>query len=442
MAKIPDNTVGECSSPKKLGGLLSLSPLLVFLAVYVVSSLVAGDFYKVPLSAAFIVATAWALVITRGAKGLDGRLAIFSEGAGNRNVLLMIWIFILAGAFAGTAKDIGAVEATVNFTLRLMPGSFLYAGLFLASCFVSMSIGTSVGTIVALVPIAGGLASEGSLEAPLLVGAVVGGAFFGDNLSFISDTTVAATRTLGCEMRDKFKANFAIALPAALAVFCLYVAIGFGPAPAAPVTGGAPLLKMLPYIAVIALALAGMNVVAVLTAGIVLNGVIGFVTGAFSWTGWLSSIGGGIVGMGDLIIVTLLAGGLLALIRYNGGLDFIISSLTRKITGKRGAEFSIAGLVFLVNICTANNTIAIITCGPIAKDITERFSLDPRKTASILDTFSCLVQGMLPYGAQLLMASALSGVSSVAIIGHLYYSFVLGLFSIAAILLRLPKKYS
>ena len=441
MAIHTENPRHRTPSGRKMNGWLALSPLLVFLIVYLVSSLVARDFYKVPVAAAFIIASAYALLITRSVDKTDDKISIFSEGAGNRNVLLMIWIFVLAGAFAATARDIGAIDATVNFTLKILPGKLIYAGLFLASCFISMAIGTSVGTIVALVPIAAGIAQEAGIGVPFMTAVIIGGAFFGDNLSFISDTTVAATKSQGCSMRDKFRVNLWIAAPAALLVTALYVVLGLK-VEAVPAAGAVQWLGVVPYLLVIGLALAGVNVVTVLAIGIGVNGVIGWSTGAYDWIGWMASIGGGIGSMGELIIVSLLAGGLLELIRYNGGLDFIIGSLTRHIRGPRGAYFSIAGLVSLVNFCTANNTIAIITVGPLAKDISERFRLDPRKTASILDTFSCLVQGIIPYGAQMLMASGLAGVSAAAITGYLYYPFTLGLLAALSILLRFPRKYS
>ena len=426
---------------KKMNGLLALSPLLVFLAIYLTGSIIAHDFYKVPVAAAFIIASAYAFLITRDVEKTDEKIAIFSRGAGSGNVLMMIWIFVLAGAFAATAKDIGAIDATVNATLQLLPGRLIYAGLFLAACFISMAIGTSVGTIVALVPIAAGIAGETGMSLPMITAIIVGGAFFGDNLSFISDTTVAATKTQGCSMRDKFRVNLWIAAPAALLVTVLYVFLGLS-VEAVPDSGTIQWVGLVPYLLVIGLALAGVNVVTVLAIGIGVNGIIGWSTGAYDFVGWMASIGGGIGSMGELIIVSLLAGGLLEMIRYNGGLQFIIDSLTRRISGRRTAALSIAGLVSLVNLCTANNTIAIITVGPLAKDISDRFHLDPRKTASILDTFSCLVQGIIPYGAQMLMASGLAGVSAVSIIGHLYYPFALGIVAFLSILLRFPRKYS
>ena len=440
MAIHTENTQHRSPSGKKMNGWLALSPLLVFLAVYVVSSIVAHDFYKVPVAAAFIVASAYALLITPLEK-TDDKLSLFSEGAGNKNVLLMIWIFVLAGAFAATAKDIGAIHATVNATLHILPGKLIYAGLFFAACFISMAIGTSVGTIVALVPIATGIAAQTGIGVPFITAIIVGGAFFGDNLSFISDTTVAATKSQGCSMKDKFRVNLWLAAPAALLVAGIYVVMGLS-VEAAPVAEPVQWVGLIPYLLVIGLALAGMNVVTVLTVGIIVNGIIGWCTGAYDFIGWMASIGAGIGSMGELIIVSLLAGGMLEIIRYNGGMDFIISGLTRRIGGKRAAGFSIAALVSLVNFCTANNTIAIITTGPLAKDISNRFGLDPRKTASILDTFSCFVQGILPYGAQMLMASGLAGVSAAAIIGNLYYPFALGAIAVLSILLGFPRRYS
>jgi Na+/H+ antiporter NhaC len=420
----------------KRRGLLALSPLLVFLGVYLISSFIAKDFYKVPVVAAFLIASAYAMLITKG--GLEDRVAVFSRGAGDRNVLLMIWIFVLAGVFAASAKAIGSIDATVALTLRVLPGRFILVGLFVAACFISMAIGTSVGTIVALVPIAAGLAEGTGAPLAMIVAAIVGGAFFGDNLSFISDTTIAATRSQGCSMADKFKTNIWIAGPAAIVVALLYVFLGQGFEATAPSDGGSFLL-LLPYLTVIVLALFGMNVLGVLSVGILLNAVIGLSLGKFGWIGFLESAGTGVASMGDLIIVTMLAGGMLEIIRVNGGIDYIIRILTRRINGRRGAGFSIAALVALANVCTANNTIAIITTGSIAKDISSHFGVDPKKSASILDTFSCIVQGVLPYGAQLLMASGLAGISVASIIGYLYYPLVLLAFACAAIVFRFPR---
>ena len=429
-------------------GLLALTPLLVFLGVYLVTSLVIKDFYKVPVASAFALASIYAVLISRG-RPLRERVAQFSAGAADSKVLLMVWIFILAGAFAQTAKDIGAIEATVNLTLRLIPGSMLLAGLFFTACFISMSVGTSVGTIVALVPLASGIAQQTGMSIPFMTAIVVGGSFFGDNLSFISDTTIAATQAMSCEMRDKFKANLKIVAPAVLVVFIIYIVKGAGLEVEVP-HGQVEWLKLMPYLMVLVLAFAGIDVLLILSLGIVVNLVIGFITGSLGWTSWLASMGEGIGGMGSLLIVTLLAGGMMELMRLGGGLDCIVNALTPKrpdgsagavtLREKCRAELSIAVLVSLANLCTANNTIAIITSGGVAKDVQERFGLDRRRVASILDTFSCFVQGLIPYGAQLLMASGLAGVSSASIIGHLYYPFTLGVVSLLAIVLPVFKR--
>ena len=411
-------------------GLVAISPLAVFLLVYLVSSLVAGDFYKVPVSAAFLLAGVYGMVVARGP--IPERLAAFSRGAGHPNVLLMIWIFLLAGAFAQTARSIGAVDATVSLMLSAVPPRWLLAGLFVTACFISMAMGTSVGTIVALVPIGTGIAAQCGIPAPYMAAVVVGGSFFGDNLSFISDTTIASTRAAGCEMRDKFRANLRIVLPAFLAVTVIYFIRG-GRVEEAPFTTTAAWYCALPYLLIIVLALCGLNVTLVLSAGIAAAALIGFLSGSLDWTGWLGAVGEGVAGMSDLIIVTLLAGGLLELIRSGGGLDLIINALSRGIRGKRGAEAAIAGIVSLANLCTANNTVAIITTGGIAHDISQRFGVSPKKTASLLDTFSCLVQGLIPYGAQLLMASGLAAISPAAIIPYLYYPFLMGLCAVVSI---------
>ncbi len=413
--------------------------MAVFLCLYLITSLLVNDFYKVPITVAFLLSSCYAIAITRGLK-LEQRVYQFSVGAGNKNILLMIWIFVLAGAFAQSAKQMGAIDATVNLTLHILPDNLLLAGIFIAACFISLSIGTSVGTIVALTPVAVGLAEKTGIDLPYMVAIVVGGSFFGDNLSFISDTTIASTKTQDCVMRDKFKVNFMIVVPAALIVLGIYIFQGLSLS-AAPQIQEIEWIKVIPYLIVLGTAIAGMNVMAVLLLGIFSTGIIGLFTG-MGFFDWFGAMGTGITGMGELIIITLLAGGMLETIRYNGGIDFIIARLTRHVTGKRGAELSIAALVSVANLCTANNTIAIITTGPIAKDIAKRFHLDRRKTASILDTFSCLIQGIIPYGAQMLIAAGLAGISPLGIIGNLYYPFCMGACAILAILIRYPRRYS
>lgn len=419
----------------------ALSPLVVFLCLYLVTSLIIDDFYKVPITIAFLVASVYAVAITKGLS-LNDRILQYSTGAANKNIMLMIWIFILAGAFAKSAETMGAIDATVNLALYLLPDNLLLAGVFLASCFISLSIGTSVGTIVTLVPVAAGIAEKtdpGML--PLVTALVIGGAFFGDNLSFISDTTIAATRTQGCVMRDKFRVNLLIALPAALIVFVYYIVCGSGVESAYEVQEIA-WGKVVPYLIVLATAIAGVNVTLVLLLGIVSTGIVGMCYGSFDVFGWFGSMGEGIIGMGELIIITLMAGGLLELIRFNGGVDYILNVLTKHIRGKRGAELSIAALVSLANVCTANNTIAIITVGPLASNIAEQYRIDKRKSASILDIFSCVVQGVIPYGAQMLIAAGLTGLSPLSIIGYLYYPMLLGVVALLSILLHFPRRYS
>lgn len=421
------------------GGWFSLSPLMVFLSLYLITSIVLNDFYKVPITVAFLTSACYAIATTRGIT-LEQRITRFSIGAGNKNILLMVWIFIMAGAFAQGAKEMGAIEATVNLTLHILPGNLLLAGIFLAACFISLSIGTSVGTIVALTPVAVGLAEKTGIDLACMVGIVVGGSFFGDNLSFISDTTIAATRTQDCRMQDKFRVNSQIVVPAAFIVLVIYFFLGLA-SNVTPQIDEIEWPKVLPYLIVLGTAIAGIHVVIVLLLGILSTGIIGLCCGNdfFSWFG---AMGTGITGMGELIIVTLLAGGMLEIIRYNGGIDFIIGLLTRRVKGKRGAELSVAALVSIANLCTANNTIAIITTGPIARGISMKYHLDKRKVASILDTFSCFIQGLIPYGAQMLIAAGLAGISPLHIIGNLYYPFCMGICAILAILLRYPKKYS
>ena len=423
-----------------LAGWIALSPLFVFLFTYLVVSLLINDFYKVPITVAFLIASGYAVAITKGYP-LEQRINFFSKGAANKNILLMIWIFILAGTFAQSAKTMGSIDATVNLMLQILPGNLLLAGIFVAACFISLSIGTSVGTIVALTPIAIGLVERVEVSLPFMVAIVIGGSFFGDNLSFISDTTIASTRTQGCVMRDKFKVNSQIVIPAALIVLGIYIYLGL-PLHAPLQVDQVEWIKVVPYFIVLGTALSGIHVILVLSLGILSSGLIGMITGQMGLFSWFGAMGDGILGMGELIIITLFAGGMLELIRFNGGIDFIIRGLTKRINSKRGAELCIAGLVSIANICTANNTIAIITVGPIAKDIAVKFKLDRRKTASILDTFSCFIQGMIPYGAQLLMAAGLAQISPISIVANLYYPFTMGIIALLAILFRYPRKYS
>lgn len=417
----------------------ALSPLILFLVLYLLSSIIAQDFYKVPITVAFLVSAIYALWMTKGTA--DKRMKIFAQGAGNSQMILMLLIFILAGAFAASAKTMGAVDATVNLALRILPNSFILPGVFIASCFISLSIGTSCGTIAALTPVAVGIAQSSGIDIPLMVGLVVGGTYFGDNLSFISDTTIIATQTQGCRMSDKFKVNSRIVVPVAIIILIAYYFLGND----VVVSHALPKVdywRIIPYLTVIIAALYGVNVLLVLVAGLLLTGAIGIIEGEYSLFGWFAAMNEGMMGMAELIIVTILAGGILELIRYNGGIDFIIKHLTRNINSAKGGEFTIATLVFLVNLCTANNTVAIITAGPIANEIATKFKIDKRKSASILDTTSCFAQGILPYGAQVLIAAGLSSLNPIQIIPWLFYPMAIGLAVVLSIVFRYPRKYS
>lgn len=421
-------------------GLLALSPLAVFIVLYLVTSIIACDFYKVPITVAFMASSMYAVLIS-DSMPLQERIDVYSRGAARGQMMLMIWIFILAGAFANTAKVMGAIDATVNLSLTLLPSNMLLAGLFLAACFISVSVGTSVGTIVALTPIAAGVAEQTGTSIPLMTAVVVGGSFFGDNLSFISDTTIAATSTQGCKLSDKFRVNSFIVVPAAILILGIYLFMGRGISSPHDI-GDVSFVKVIPYLVVLLTAVIGMNVMAVLSLGIILTGVIGMIDGSFDVYGWFDAMGSGIVSMGELIIITMMAGGLLEIIKHNGGIDFIIQRLTRHVSTKRGAEMTVAGLVSFVDLCTANNTVAIITVGGIVKQIADRFGVDSRKCASILDTFSCMVQGLIPYGAQMLMAAGLAQLNPISILPYLYYPFAIGIAALLSILIRYPKRYS
>lgn len=420
-------------------GLLAISPIAVFLIFYLAVSIAVNDFYKMPISVAFIISSVWAVITTPQATAMKERFNIFSCGAANPDILYMIWIFILAGAFASLAKDIGAIDATVNLTLSILPPQFLIPGIFLASCFISLSIGTSVGTIVSLTPFALQLAETTGQDVPFFVAVVIGGSFFGDNLSFISDTTIAATRSQGCNMNDKFKANLWIALPASVIVLIAYIIIGQTDTYTAHISTSVSPWLVLPYLAVIGLAVAGVNVLVVLTTGILISVIAAFCLTDIHLLDMCGFMGSGISGMGDLIVVTLLAAGMLAIIKHNGGIDFLIKWLTKHISGTRGAQATIAMLVSIVNLCTANNTIAIITVGELSRKISEQYHLDPKKVASILDTCSCIMQCLIPYGAQVLLAASLAKVSPAEFFPHLYYAWALALMVVLSIIFRFPQ---
>ena len=431
-------------------GLLALSPLFLLIVLIVAFTVYSVDSShkdtSLSLTVAFMISSIYAVAIS-GGMPVKKRVDTYSKGAGANNLMLMLWIYVLAGSFAASAKAMGAVDATVNLALSILPASMILPGLFLAACFISVSIGTSVGTVVALVPIAAGLAHSMDANVGMMTAIIVGGAYFGDNLSFISDTTVVATQTQNCKMSDKFKVNSMIVVPAAVLVLIAYSVMGIG-LQAPTHINEVEYMKVLPYLIVLITAIAGMNVMAVLTLGTLLCGAIGIgshllgASGSYDLFGWFSAMGNGIIGMGELIIIAMMAGGMLEIIRENGGIDFIINKITAHVNSKRGAELSIAALVSMVNICTANNTVAILTVGNISKKIGDRFGVDNRKAASILDTFSCMVQGLIPYGVQMLLAAGLANHSPMDILPYLYYPLAIGVAALLAILLRYPKRYS
>ena len=431
-------------------GLLALSPLFLLIVLIVAFTVYSVDSShkdtSLSLTVAFMISSIYAVAIS-GGMPVKKRVDTYSKGAGANNLMLMLWIYVLAGSFAASAKAMGAVDATVNLALSILPASMILPGLFLAACFISVSIGTSVGTVVALVPIAAGLAHSMDANVGMMTAIIVGGAYFGDNLSFISDTTVVATQTQNCKMSDKFKVNSMIVVPAAVLVLIAYSVMGIG-LQAPTHINEVEYMKVLPYLIVLITAIAGMNVMAVLTLGTLLCGAIGIgshllgASGSYDLFGWFAAMGNGIIGMGELIIIAMMAGGMLEIIRENGGIDFIINKITAHVNSKRGAELSIAALVSMVNICTANNTVAILTVGNISKKIGDRFGVDNRKAASILDTFSCMVQGLIPYGVQMLLAAGLANLSPMDILPYLYYPLAIGVAALLAILLRYPRRYS
>ena len=425
-------------------GLLALSPIAVLLVVYFVGSIVAGDFYRISITTAFLLASVYAMAITRTGS-LNERIDIFSRGAANSRIMYMVWIFVMAGAFAAVAKAMGAIDASVALTLNAVPVKYLPAGIFLASCLVSMSVGTSMGTIIALAPIAVGLAGPMGCGVPWVVAIVVGGAFFGDNLSFISDTTIAATQTQGCSMRSKFSSNFMLVLPAAIVTLLIYTFSSNGVSEVSvPSITAEMLFKCLPYLMVIIASMCGVNVMLVLASGFVVAVVVGLSCGSLNGVGIFTQMGQGVMSMSELIIVTMLAGGLLEMVRLNGGMDFLIKRVVSCVHSKRAAESAICGLTAFADICTANNTIAILTVGDISRSISREYKISPRRAASLMDTTSCFVQGMIPYGAQLLLASRIVSeelpghppVSPLEIIPYLYYPMAVGVMILVSIFIK------
>jgi len=422
----------------KRGNFFALTPLLVFLVVYLCTSLVLNDFYKMPVLVAFIFSALVGFLMYPRFSFHD-KIEEFSKGAGDSGIMLMILIFLLAGAFAELGKSIGAVQSTVNFALSYISPSLLIAGLFLTACFISLSLGTSVGTVVALAPIAVGINESVPGTLGMSLGAVVGGSMFGDNLSMISDTTIAATRTQGVEMLDKFKMNFWIALPPSVITFLIYAFATSLPQEAAfAASHEYSLIKILPYIFILVAALSGLHVIWVLVLGIFFTLVVGLGTGSIDFWSSLNAMNSGMAGMFELSLICITIGGIVGLIRMYGGIDFILYHVSRLIKTSRGGELGIASLTALVNAAIANNTITILIVGPLAKTIADKNNIDPRRSASILDTISCFVQGFLPYGAQILAALAAASfvISPMEILSHLYYPYLLGISTLVFIFFR------
>lgn len=422
----------------KKGNPWALLPFFVFLVLFIGSGIVLKDFYAFPVIVAITISSMVALAMNRKVP-FTKKVDIFCQGAGNSNVMLMALIFLLAGAFSSVAKGMGAVDATVNFALSIIPQNFLIIGLFIIACFISLAMGTSVGTIVALVPIGLGISEHTGLAVALVTAAVIGGAMFGDNLSIISDTTITAVRTQGAQMKDKFRVNFWIVLPAAFMTSVIFGVLTWGEA--APIThSDYSLIKIVPYLIVIVLALMGMNVFFVLTLGITLAGVVGLVDGSYQLMDVIQQVGDGMAGMYNMAFLAILIAGMVEIIKFNGGIEFILQAIMKRISTSKGAEFGIAGLVALTNLATANNTIAILIAGPLAKDIATQYNIEPRKAASLLDVFSCMVQGVLPYGAQFLVAASLAGISPINILPYSFYPVLIGICGAVAIMIGYPKK--
>ena len=420
------------------GNPFALLPLAVFLVLFLGVGIATKDFYKMPVLVAFITATAVALMFNRK-ESLNNKIEVFCKGAGHSDIMMMCIIFILAGAFANVAKAMGGVDATVNLSLSFIPSRFLVGGLFLIACFISLSMGTSVGTITALAPIGLGIAETTGMPIPLVIGAIIGGGMFGDNLSMISDTTITAARTQGFELRDKFKVNFLIVLPAALITIVILTIMTWNYPQELSASYSYDWVKVIPYIAVLVGALAGVNVFVLLAGGTLFAGLVGVFTGSLDLFTAVEAASNGMIGMAEIVILSIIIGGTLELIKRNGGIDYLLGFIKRRIHSKKGAEFGIAALVSLVDMCTANNTIAIVMAGPLAKDIAEEYDIDPRRTASLLDIFAACIQGIIPYGAQLLIAAGLVGVSPMEILSYLHYPILMGVCGIIAIAVGFPK---
>ena len=418
---------------------LALLPILVFLVLFIGTGVITNDFYAMPAVVGFLIALGVAFFQTKG-KTFNEKITIVAKGVGDDNIITMCLIFLAAGAFSGAVSAAGGVDSTVNLGLSLLPPQIAVIGLFVIGCFISISMGTSMGTIAALAPIAAGISEKTDFSMAICIGAVVSGAMFGDNLSMISDTTIAAVKTQGCEMRDKFKRNFFIVLPAAIAtVIVLFFITGGGDFEIAEGLSY-NLLQVIPYILVLVAALAGVNVFVVLITGTVLSVLVGLCTGSLALSAIFSSIGEGVTGMYDITVISMLVACISALVKENGGFAFILEKIHNRIHTYKGAEFGITALISLVDIATANNTIAIVISGPIAKEISEDYGIESTRSASLLDIFASVFQGIIPYGAQLLSAASLTGLTSFDIMPYLFYPYFMGVCGIISILLPRKKK--
>ena len=417
---------------------VALLPILVLLLIFLGAGFITGDFYSMPAIVAFLLALLVAFIQNPKVKFAD-KIRLAAKGVGDENIITMCLIFLVAGAFTGAVKAAGGVESTVNLGLSILPSKVAVAGLFLIGCFISISMGTSVGTITALSSIAVGISEKTGFSLAVCAGAVVGGAMFGDNLSMISDTTIAAVKTQGCDMKDKFRENFLIVLPAAVATILLFLFLGreadF------QVTGNLDynIFRVLPYLVVLIGALAGVNVFVILIAGTVLSLIVGVATGAFALGEMFTHVGAGIMGMYDITVISIIVACIVALVKEYGGIDFILTFIRKRINGERGGELGIAALALLVDMCTANNTVAIVMSGPIAKEISDDFGVTPRRSASLLDMFSSMGQGLIPYGAQLLAAASLTGLTPFEIIPYCFYPLLMGLRGLVFIFIKKRK---
>lgn len=420
---------------EKKGRAIALLPIGVFLVIFIGAGVWFQDFYTMPAIVGFLIALIVAFVQNRRLRFSD-KLSIISKGIGEENIVTMCLIFLAAGAFSGTIQAAGGVESTVNLGLSIMPSSVAVVGLFIIGCFISVSMGTSVGTITAMTPIGVGIAEKTGIAMPICVGAVVCGAMFGDNLSMISDTTIAAVRTQGCEMKDKFKENFLIVLPAAIITAVLFFFMARGNVGKIEGNLQYDIIKVIPYLVVLIGALIGVNVFLILIVGTVLAALVGVGTGAFAIGELFQKMGDGVTSMYDITVISIVVAAIVALVKEYGGIEFILNLIKKRINGPRGGEFGISALALLVDCCTANNTVAIVMAGPIAKEISDEFDVSPKRSASLLDIFASVGQGMIPYGAQLLTAAGLSALSPVQIMPYLFYPILMGISAVLFIVFR------